>query len=162
MKIVVGNIFNSKADAILHQVNCQGVMGGGVAKQVKERYPTVFKWYKQWCDENKEHAKHSDKNPLLGRIQILYKEDYPINDVRDEQVIVNLYAQDKYGWSGCYTDYEALRQCFKLVNQEFKGKDVAIPYMMSCYRGGGDWNIVSQMIEEELNDCNVTLYKFDG
>lgn len=32
MKIVDGDIFNCDADAILHQVNCQGVMGSGVAK----------------------------------------------------------------------------------------------------------------------------------
>ena len=31
------DIFESGADAILHQVNCQGVMGSGIAKQVKEK-----------------------------------------------------------------------------------------------------------------------------
>ncbi len=162
MEIVIGNIFDSKADTTLHQVNCQGAMGGGVAKQVKERYPIVFKWYKQWCDESQAVAKRLGKSPLLGKIQIVYKDDFPIGDVRDGQAIVNLYAQDRYGWSGCYTDYEALQKCLQRVNQIFKGRGVAIPYMMSCARGGGDWNIVSSMIEKELKDCNVTLYKFNG
>lgn len=162
MEIVAGNIFDSKADAILHQVNCQGVMGGGVARQVKERYPVVFKWYKRWCDESKETAKRLGKSPLLGKIQIVHKDDFSVNDIKDSQAIINLYAQDKYGWSGCYTDYEALRKCLQQVNQIFKGRSVAIPYMMSCARGGGDWDIVYRMIEDELKDCNVTLYKFDG
>lgn len=30
MKIVNGDIFDCDADALLHQVNCRGVMGGGV------------------------------------------------------------------------------------------------------------------------------------
>ena len=41
MKHIYGDIFLSNADAILHQVNCQGVMGSGVAKQVREKYPIV-------------------------------------------------------------------------------------------------------------------------
>ena len=31
-----GNILDSGADIICHQVNCRGVMGSGVAKQIKE------------------------------------------------------------------------------------------------------------------------------
>lgn len=163
MRIIDGNIFDSKADAILHQVNCQGVMGSGVAKQVKERYPTVFHWYKQWCDENKEAAQQLGKSPLLGKIQIVYKEDFPVDDIKDSQVIVNLYAQDRFGrGTKCYTDYDALRTCLKQVDTAFNGKSVAIPYMMSCGRGGGDWDIVSKIIEEELKDCDVTLYRFSG
>lgn len=39
IKHIKGDIFQSGADVILHQVNCQGVMGSGVAKQVREKYP---------------------------------------------------------------------------------------------------------------------------
>lgn len=42
LKHIKGDIFKSNADAILHQVNCQGVMNSGVAKQVREKYPIVF------------------------------------------------------------------------------------------------------------------------
>lgn len=41
IKHIKGDIFQSSADVILHQVNCQGVMGSGVAKQVREKYPDV-------------------------------------------------------------------------------------------------------------------------
>ena len=37
-----GNVFDSDADIICHQVNCQGVMGSGVAKEVRERFPNVY------------------------------------------------------------------------------------------------------------------------
>lgn len=41
MAVVIkeGNVFDSDAKIICHQVNCQGVMGSGVAKEVRERYP---------------------------------------------------------------------------------------------------------------------------
>lgn len=150
MKIVEGNIFDSRANAILHQVNCQGVMGSGVAKQVKEKYPSVYSNYRMQCCLNK-----GSTSELLGVAQACA--------ISLDKYIVNLFAQDKYGRSGgCYTDYEALRNCLRQVNEMFSGKTVAIPYMMSCGRGGGDWNIVCKIIEEELKDCDVTLYRFSG
>lgn len=150
MRIVEGNIFNSGADAILHQVNCQGVMGSGIAKQVKEKYPSVYSNYRWRCCLN-----DGSTSKLLGNIQSCA--------VGLDKYIVNLFAQDKYGRDGrCYTDYNALRACFRQVNEEFTGKTVAIPYMMSCGRGGGDWNIVSKIIEDEMKDCDVTIYRFNG
>ena len=53
MKVVTGNVLDSNADVIIHQVNCQGVMGSGVAKQVKDRYPVVYEMYKAKCNEYK-------------------------------------------------------------------------------------------------------------
>ena len=47
MAVVIkeGNVFDSDADIICHQVNCQGVMGSGVAKEVRERFPNVYEQY---------------------------------------------------------------------------------------------------------------------
>lgn len=165
IEIVNGDIFESDADAILHQVNCQGVMGSGVAKQVREKFPAVFRYYKARCDEDKKFKEQTGcvRSSLLGLAQICYKEDYLVGQVKDTQVIVNLFAQDNYGYDGnCYTDYDALRKSLQTVNKQFSGEKVAIPYLMACHRGGGDWNVVSKMIEETLTDCDVTLYKFKG
>ena len=163
IKVVDGDIFNCDADAILHQVNCQGVMGSGVAKQVREKFPAVFRYYKARCDEDKKLKAQtgSARSSLLGLAQICYKEDYTVGQVKDEQVIVNLFAQDNYGYDGrCYTDYEALRKCLQMVNERFAGKRVAIPYLMSCCRGGGDWATVLKIIKDSLTNCQVTLYKY--
>ena len=32
---------------ICHQVNCQGVMGAGIAKQIRARWPEVYEDYKK-------------------------------------------------------------------------------------------------------------------
>ena len=36
IKIIDGNILNSKADFILHQVNCCGKINSGVTKKIKK------------------------------------------------------------------------------------------------------------------------------
>ena len=147
MNHVKGNIFDSGADFILHQVNCRGVMGSGVAKQVRENYPWVFDVYKGFCK--------SLDGMCLGHAQFV--------EIEDGRSVVNLFAQYDFGYDGrCYTDYEALRKCLSSVNRIAAGRTVAIPYLMGCHRGGGDWSVVSKMIEETLVDCEVTLYEYCG
>lgn len=154
MRIVNGDIFQSDADVIVHQVNCQGVMGSGVARQVREKYPYVFQKYQELCSRYK--AEHDEKG-LLGTAQIVK------TDSNSTKYIANLFAQEKFGYDGkCYTNYDALRQCLAFVSERFKHASIAIPYLMACHRGGGDWNKVSKIIEEEFEGCNVTFYKYTG
>lgn len=154
IKHVTGDIFTSGADYILHQVNCQGVMGSGVAKQVREKFPKVFESYRKLCLAHTSGAVNA-----LGHAQI-------IPNGNGEQCIVNLFAQDKFGYDGkCYTDYEALRHSLGMVRdwvERQPGATIAIPYLMSCHRGGGNWETVSQIIEEELGHLNVTLWEYSG
>ena len=149
LKIIKNDIFESDAAAILHQVNCQGVMGSGVAKQVREKYPSVYQSYKRACNK-------LGPNGVFGKIQICA--------ISPEKpgFIVNLFSQLNYGYDGCYTDYEKLHECLEKVNERFSGCTVAIPYRIGCQRGGGDWNVVLKIIEETLTDCDVTLYQFNG
>lgn len=148
VKHIKGDIFQSNADVILHQVNCQGVMGSGIAKQVREKYPVVYKTYKELCNQD------TPKN-LLGIAQ-------PVK-ANDKTIIVNIFAQENFGYDGkCYTDYDALRKGFETVRDNNKDDSIAIPYLMGCHRGGGDWNKVYSMIEEIFADCDVTLYEYNG
>ena len=150
IKHIKCDIFKSGADVICHQVNCQGVMGSGIAKQVREKFPTVYKAYIEWCSQNKPEY-------LLGRAQ-------PIN-AKGEMIIVNIFAQENFGYDGkCYTDYNALKNGLKTVRLNFKNNTIAIPYLMGCHRGGGDWNVVYKMIEEVFSDFDgeVLICEYNG
>lgn len=152
IKHIKCNIFESGADVILHQVNCYGVMGSGVAKQVREKYPRVFERYKRLCDNHSD-----DRSFLLGLAQCV--------KVGEENYVVNLFAQNNFGFDGkCYTYYKALQQCLESVRDYalFAGKTIAIPYRMSCNRGGGDWNIVYKMIEDIFKDRDVLICEYNG
>lgn len=158
LKIIDGDIFESGADIIAHQVNCQGVMGSGVAKQAREKYPQMYEVYRKDCAAAKEVG-----IPILGSC-LLY-------EIGGDRYIANLFGQENFGYDGsCYTDYEKLRTALARLREKSKDLSklhgrkmaVAIPYLMGCHRGGGDWEIVSKMIEEELTDCDVTLYRYTG
>lgn len=49
IKYVKGNILESDAEALVNPVNCVGVMGTGLAKQFKAKYPEMFDKYKELC-----------------------------------------------------------------------------------------------------------------
>ena len=42
VEVKTGNVFDTDAKYICHQVNCKGKMASGVAKEVRERYPNVY------------------------------------------------------------------------------------------------------------------------
>ena len=150
IKHIKCDIFESGADIICHQVNCQGVMGSGVAKQVREKFPNVYETYKELCSQD------TPKN-LLGIAQ-------PVQ-ANDKMIIVNIFAQENFGYDGkCYTDYNALRKGFETVRDNNKDDTIAIPKLMGCHRGGGSWDIVYKMIEEVFadSDCEVLICEYNG
>ena len=151
IEIVQGNIFNSGADVICHQVNCRAAMRSGVAKQVRELFPEVFEAYRRHCNT-------TPNSELLGSVQFCV-----IDERGNGRFIANIFAQEDFGYDGKqYSDYEALREALDVVNTRFAGKSIAIPYLMSCHRGGGEWDCVNQIIVDALKDCKVTYYQYDG
>src|SRR6266568_6120081 len=52
MKILVGDIMQSKAQTLINTVNCVGVMGKGIALEFKERFPEMFNDYLKRCERN--------------------------------------------------------------------------------------------------------------
>lgn len=151
IKIIDGNIFDSKANIICHQCNCQGVMGSGIAKEVKRRYPHVFQSYRKDYEDGKLE---------LGYVN--FKTSVP------NQVIANMCSQDGFGYDKKqYTDYDALQECLNHVLMfAFNGWDrkptIAFPYKMACCRGGGDWDIVYKMIEDNFKDFDVEIWRLDN
>ena len=148
VKVVYGNLLDSSAKYICHQVNCKGVMGSGVAKQIKEKWPSVFRRYKEKCDM---HGGNVDE--LLGTAQGVRVDGYT--------VVVNIFGQVVDGRSGGpYTDMGALKSAFTAIaSHSAPGDTIAMPYRIGCGLGGGDWGKVMDLLTECFKDRHLTLYK---
>ena len=153
IEIIEGDLLESDANYICHQVNCQGKMGSGVAKAIRKRYPHVYEQYKQFCDMN-------TVGQLLGFSQYV-----KVSDVVDQRpyYVVNMFAQNTYGYGRKqYTSIEAFKKCLESINSQCIGYTVAFPWMIGCVRGGADWNVVLPMILETLTDVKeIIFYKLD-
>ena len=147
MRIIEGDLLKANADVIVHQVNCKGVMGAGLAKQIRYRFPNTYSCYRDYCFKD-------PSSKLLGTC--LYT-------LEDQFVICNAFAQDTYGQGKRQTQYDKLEQCFYDLAEKFHEKTVALPWMIGCGLAGGDWNIVSEMINRilvDFGDCNVIIYQW--
>ncbi len=146
IKVISKDLFETDAKFVLHQVNCQGVMGAGIAKVVRSDIRGAdYVDYQHICSFYKDKA--------LGHVQIVpSKSTY--------RYYVNCFAQDKYGRDRRYTDYEAFRKClqtFKMFANVSRLDKIAIPYGIGCGLAGGDWNVVYKIICEELGTYNVEI-----
>lgn len=148
VKIVNGNLLDATEDVICHQVNCQGVMGSGVAQQIRERWPEVYQVYKAHVNL------HSPC--LLGTILLI-----PVNEAR--KAVVNMFAQDRYGYDGDkYTSYDAFYKCLEDIRDSVSRYcSIAFPYKIGSDRGGASWNVIYAMIGDVLGDRDVTIYKLE-
>ncbi len=144
MKITIkgGNLLDIKKGGICHQVNLKGVMGLGLAKQIKTKYPVVFSSYKLALEQNQLK---------LGDAQKI--------KVNDELWIFNLVNQDNYGKTKgvCYTNYRAAANSFKAVSlwQQETGYSVYLPYGIGAGLGGGKWDMMLYLIEKYLPNAII-------
>lgn len=53
IETVEGDLFEAKAEVLVNAVNCDGVMGKGIAKTFKDRYPQMFWEYREACLKGK-------------------------------------------------------------------------------------------------------------
>ena len=156
-----GNILDSGADIICHQVNCQGKMNSGVAKAIREKWPDVYIKYMEsneiiW-DKAHEHGRMI-WNHMLGQIQVVFIAD------KKTMAVVNMFAQENYGYDGRrYTSYDAFWSCLGEIKKTINpGLRIAFPARIGCVRGGANWSVILKMIEEVLGeDYNVEIWNYD-
>eukprot|EP00523_Entomoneis_sp_CCMP467_P010418 CAMPEP_0168725816 /NCGR_PEP_ID=MMETSP0724-20121128/4350_1 /TAXON_ID=265536 /ORGANISM="Amphiprora sp., Strain CCMP467" /LENGTH=171 /DNA_ID=CAMNT_0008772615 /DNA_START=172 /DNA_END=687 /DNA_ORIENTATION=- len=75
--------------------------------------------------------------------------------------IVNGYTQYHWRGKGRLADYDAIRSVMRLVKQEFSGKRIAYP-KIGCGLAKGDWTIVANIIEQELDGEDHTFVQFSS
>lgn len=152
MIVMSGNVLETPIEIIAHQVNCMGTMGAGLAKQIKDKYPKVESWYKIYC-----HKRYEQK--ILGTGQIVCQADH---------TFFNIFGQYGYGTSKRQTDYEAFKSGFKdaILKYRFMDNDyksqvkIAIPYHIGCGLAGGDWKIISKILEQLESEENVEFIAY--
>lgn len=136
---------SGEVTAIGHQSNCFNTMGSGVALAVKNAFPEA---YAADCTTIK-----GDKSKL-GSMSCCMTPKGPI---------FNLYGQYRYGKDGdLYTDYEALssameRMAFVLL-MAAHNEPVGFP-KIGCGTAGGNWEIVSALIDIHFSDFEVIIYE---
>lgn len=143
-----GNILNATENVICHQVNVDGIMGGGLALQIAKLYPDVENKYKNYCKQNRNVYE-----ALCGDCQLV--------KINNNQEIANCFTQ----MPNFNTDYSAIFDCFTtlLMKCKYSNKTIAIPYKYGCGIANGNWNIVYKIFEELSKEymVDIVIYKLE-
>ena len=142
---IVGNLFNSKAKALVNTVNCVGAMGKGIALEFRRRYPEMYLVYQQDCKEGKLKP---------GRIY-----SYPLPEV----LILNFAIKDDWKYPSKIEWIESCLHQFVSGYRQRGIQSVAFPWM-GAMNGGIPLEKIQAITRKylrNLTDIHVEVYSFD-
>jgi O-acetyl-ADP-ribose deacetylase (regulator of RNase III) len=136
-----GDLLQTEVKHIIHGCNSKGVMGSGVAKVLREKYPRAYQEY---------NDSYNSYGLELGMIIVSVQDD--------GKIIHNAITQKDYGRdpSRVYVSYWAIAEVFRKINQ-WGIKEIAMP-KIGAGLANGDWNVISAIIENTLIDTKPYVY----
>lgn len=144
IKYITGDLLEANQKVIVHGCNSMGIMGSGVARVIREKWPEVFEAY---------HLHFKTFGLKLGEI-------LPVT-THDGKVIVNAITQQNFGRSGQqYCSYAAIETCFSQINVkaiDWDVREIALP-KIGAGLGGGSWTIIENIILKTAKTYTPVVY----
>ena len=140
-----GDLLTSDCTVIAHGCNCFNIMGGGIARAIKSRYPLAYE---------------ADCKTIRGDIDKLGTYTmcrYP------KLRVFNLYTQYRFGTTKAHLDYEALVKALIALRTVLNKYDpnrletIGLP-RIGCGLAGGDWKVVSELIGAIYSMRTIRIY----
>ena len=142
LKVIVGDLFQSKAQTLVNTVNCIGVMGKGIALEFKNRYPDMYEDYSARCERGEVR---------LGEPYLFIREGLPW--------ILNFPT--KYHWRALAKLEDIVRGLDYLLAQykHWGIASLAVP-PLGAGLGQLEWRIIGPVLYSQLSkmDIPVELY----
>jgi uncharacterized protein YwgA/O-acetyl-ADP-ribose deacetylase (regulator of RNase III) len=142
IKVLIGDVFESKAQTIVNTINCVGVMGKGVALEFKKRFPDMFDDYVTRCNANLVK---------LGQPYLYRKLLTPW--------IINFPTKDH--WRSVANIHDIIHGLSYLEEhyKEWEISSLAVP-PLGCGQGQLEWKVVGPTLYRYLSrlDIPVELY----
>ena len=164
MQQQVGNILSLQEGILVHGCNCQGVMGGGIAKLIRDKWPAVYNAYRTY---------HSKVGLRLGDVvnvghlhwrgeRKASRHLFDVHETLPERlIVVNAMTQDDFGRDPgrVYVDYDGIEAAFSRI--AILARDTGLPVhfpLIGCGLAQGKWDEVAQRIEKALPGVEKTLW----
>ena len=158
-------------NVIAHSCNCRMIMGAGIARQIKSRYPQAYQADVNYISDEYDHNGQL-KHPLgkFSKAEVDSKES-KVYLPDGKGLIYNMYTQASVGDDSRQVHYEKFWQALNNVEKdlykmnvekhEYDGSSppvLGLPHGISCGLAGGNWNIIYAMIEDIFLDSPIKCY----
>lgn len=137
IKILVGDLFESKCQTLVNTVNTVGIMGKGIALEFKKRFPEMFADYEKLCAEGKVK---------LGEPYLYKKLTLPW--------ILNFPTKDHWRSVSRLSDIIRGLKYFEQHYKEWGVISIAMP-PLGCGYGQLEWRIVGPTIYRFMKSLNI-------
>lgn len=149
IRYVTGNLLDAPEQILIHSCNAQGAMNSGVAKDIRDRHPNVYKDYRRAYDTD----------GVLSLGDVIWSDC-------GRYFIGSAITQEYYGreLGVRYCSYEAIARALERVNDVARSSNVeavAMP-LISAGLAQGSWRIISTIIETESKNFEPVVYLMDG
>jgi O-acetyl-ADP-ribose deacetylase (regulator of RNase III) len=124
---------------IFHQVDVTYAMGAGLAKQIVAKWPII-----RLCIQQSRPS--LGESVICGRMSV----------GGGQPVICSLVAQRTMGRTGKHTLYWAFAAALRHFQETmpyWEALPCYFPWRIGCGLGGGDWDVVRALIEEQFPDA---------
>lgn len=151
------DVTNTVRGVVAHGVNCQGVMGSGVALSIKKKWPIAFERYHSTVKNFRE-----PKRDLLGLAQLV-NVGHPMIDEPNSLFVANMFTQEDYGRDGrVYASPIAIQKALDSVMSFCRGSklDLYMPWV-GCGLGGLQRNVVQRIIEQKQDEFGINVFVCD-
>ncbi len=145
---VIGNIFDSDADALVNTVNTVGVMGKGIALQFRKLYPNNYRIYR---------SAYEGGQLEIGKL--LVTEDR--NLISGRKIIINFPTKEHWRNPSKYEYIEKGLVALVRLIEDRSIRSIAIP-PLGAGNGGLQWHKVRKLLNEYLqsiDDCHIVVYE---
>jgi len=166
--ICTGSIFDTTCLYMVNTVNVFGVMGKGLALEVKKRHPDVFKHYYRKCSINRNLLHDNKKLPLDKALRKINKKlyftagDMVVRDIKRDRTknykgYVGVISLATKGHWARPSTYPIIRTCMKSIGTSYSEQvwtSIAFP-LLGASNGGLDPLKVIRVMLEELRTLNI-------
>ena len=149
-----GDLLCSGAVALVNPVNCEGIMGKGLAYQFKKKFPETYIDYSKVCKAGKltpgQLHYHIEKEKIIINLP-----------TEKEKIIVNFPTKSSWREKSKMEYIEKGLDALILLIKQLNIKSIAIP-PLGCGNGGLVWGNVKDLIISKLgeiaSDIDIYLY----
>ena len=139
IRILTGNLFDSKAQTLVNTVNCVGVMGKGIALGFKNRFAEMFEEYRLRC----------------ARGEVKLGEPYLYKQLFGPWVL-NFPTKDHWRSVSRLCDITDGLRHLKTHFREWGIESLAVP-SLGCGNGGLEWRVVGPLLYRELSQLGIPI-----
>jgi uncharacterized protein YwgA/O-acetyl-ADP-ribose deacetylase (regulator of RNase III) len=139
IRVLIGDIFESEAQALVNTVNTVGVMGKGIALGFRKRFPEMYEDYVRLCEK---------RQVLLGR-PYLYRRMIPPN-------IINFPTKDHWRSVSKLSDIVNGLRYLEARMSEWGISSLAVP-PLGCGEGKLEWRVVGPTLYRHLSALRIPV-----